>query len=119
MGIGGQGKFYFMGGIFIIFFFKERLPPSPMINSRIALKFFRPEPTYSLRFDPWRATKEGSKAINRDWVNYHACSVSYYIYVVSNLCISKNEFTKFSAKIIAGIYFSEFIYQVAIKLRFR
>ena len=55
-----------------------------------------------------RTTKEGSKVINRDWVNYHACSLSYDIYVVSNLYISKNDFTKLSAKIIASIYFSEF-----------
>ena len=42
-----------------------------------------------------RATKEGSKVINCDWVNNHACSLSYYIYVVPNLYISKNDFTKF------------------------
>ena len=57
--------------------------------------------------DPTRrcVTKEGSKVINRDWVNYHACSLSYYIYVVPNLYISKNDFTKLSAKVISSIYF--------------
>ena len=45
------------------------------------------------------ATKEGSKVINRDWVNYHACSLSYYIYVVPNLYISKDNITKLKLKI--------------------
>ena len=57
-----------------------------------------------------RATKEGSKVINRNWVNYNVCSLSYYIYVVPNLYMSKNDFMKLSAKIFASIYFSEFIY---------
>ena len=51
-----------------------------------------------------RATKEGSKVINSDWANYHACSLLYYIYAVPNLYISKNNFTKLSAKIIAGLF---------------
>ena len=38
--------------------------------------------------------------------------MSYNIYVVPNLYIGKNDFTKLSAKIIASIYFSEFIYTV-------
>ena len=47
-----------------------------------------------------RPTQERSKVINRDWVNCHACSLSYssYIYVISNLYKSKNDFTKLSAK---------------------
>ena len=57
-----------------------------------------------------RATKEGNKVIKCDWINYHACSLSYHIYVVPNLYISKNDFMKLSAKIIASIYFSELIY---------
>ena len=52
-----------------------------------------------------RANKERSKVINNDWVNYHACSLSYYIFVETNLYISKNVFTKLSTKIIASIYF--------------
>ena len=52
-----------------------------------------------------RATKERSKVINRNWVNYHACSLLYYIYVMPNLYISKNEFTKLSAESIASIFF--------------
>ena len=63
--------------------------------------------------------KEGSKVINRDWVNNHACSLSYYIYVVPNLFISKNDFTKLDTEVIASIYFSEFIHQVTIKFGFR
>ena len=53
---------------------------------------------------PPACTKAGYKVINRDWVNYHACSLSCCIYVVSNLYISKTDFTKLSAKIIARIY---------------
>ena len=55
----------------------------------------RHEPTYLLKYlcrsrhRVWgptrrRATIEGSKVNNR-WVNYHACSLSYYIYVISNI----------------------------------
>ena len=29
-----------------------------------------------------RAIKEGSKVVNRDWVNYQACSLSHNIYIV-------------------------------------
>ena len=57
-----------------------------------------------------RAIKEGSKVINRDWVNNYACSLSYNIYVVPNLFISKNDFTKLGSEVIASIYFSKFIY---------
>ena len=35
-----------------------------------------------------RETKEESKVINRDWFNYHTCSLLYYIYAVPNLYIS-------------------------------
>ena len=66
------------------------------------LEVFGPEPLLSPTRR--RATKEVSKVINRDWVNYHACSLSYYIYVVLNLYISKNDFTKLSTKIIATMY---------------
>ena len=41
-----------------------------------------------------RATKEVPEyiqVINRDWVNYHACSLSHFIYVVPTLYISKND----------------------------
>ena len=48
-----------------------------------------------------RAVKEGSKVI----VNNHACSLSYNIYVVPNLFISKNDFTKLGTEVIASIYF--------------
>ena len=52
-----------------------------------------------------RAIKERSKVINRDWVNNHACSLSYNIYVVPNLFISKNDFTKFGTEVIASNIF--------------
>ena len=66
--------------------------------------------TFLLILTRRRATKERSKVINRDWIKYYACSLSYYINVVPNLNISKNDFMKLSAKIIASIYFlSEFI----------
>ena len=55
------------------------------------------------------AVKEGSKVINRDWFNSHACSMSYNIYVVPNQFISKNDFTKLGTELIASIYLSEFI----------
>ena len=37
-------------------------------------------------------------------------AVLYYIYVVPNLHISKNDFTKLNAKIVASIYISKFSY---------
>ena len=43
--------------------------------------------------------------INRGLVNYPAHSLSDYIYVVPNLYISKNDFTKLNAKIIGSIFF--------------
>ena len=57
-----------------------------------------------------RAIKEGSKVINRDWVNNHACSLSYNIYVVPNLFISKKDFTKLGMKSLQAYIFSEFIH---------
>ena len=54
---------------------------------------------------------EESKVIKHDWDNnYHACSLSYYIYDVPNVYKSKNDFTKLIAKIVTSICFSEFIY---------
>ena len=44
MGTGGQGKFYFMGGVF--FFKKKCLPPYPMINSGIALNVHTKTPDH-------------------------------------------------------------------------
>ena len=58
------------------------------------------------------ATKERSKVINRDWIKYYACNLSYYINVVPNLNISKNDFMKLSAKIIASIYFYLNLYSI-------
>ena len=55
--------------------------------------------------------------INHDWVNYHACCLSYYIYVVPNLYRMKNGFTILSAKTIARIYFFLNLYTKSHKIR--
>ena len=53
----------------------------------LLLKVFRPEPHRDWVPTRWRAIKEGSKVFIRDYVNYHACSLSYYIYIVPKLYI--------------------------------
>ena len=41
-----------------------------------------------------RAIKEESKAANRDWVDYQACSLLQYINIIANLFIMGNYFNK-------------------------
>ena len=74
---------------------------------------------FSLSPDYLRVIKAVSKAVNLDWINNQACSLSQNIYVITHLFYNEqlsfwndeeNHFTD---------YFSEFIHQVAIKFRFR
>ena len=51
------------------------------------------------------ATKERSKVIYRDLDNYHAYSLSYYIYVVTEHYRSKNDFTELTVEVIAAYIF--------------
>ena len=57
-----------------------------------------------------------STIINLDWVNYHACSLSYYIYVVPKFYISENDFTTLSAKVIQAYIFLNLYTKVPIGL---
>ena len=47
-----------------------------------------------------RAIKEGSKVVNRDWVNHQACSLSQNIHVVSHFLWRIIIFSKLIRKII-------------------
>ena len=47
-----------------------------------------------------RAIKEGSKVVNRDWVNHQACSLSQNIHVVSHFLLRIIIFSKLIRKII-------------------
>ena len=58
----------------------------------------RIEPPQRTRLIRRRATKEGSKVINRDWANHHACSPSHHIHVACFPNTSKNDLTKLSTK---------------------
>ena len=57
-----------------------------------------------------RATKEGSKATNRDWAKHQACRLSHYIYVISNTFVTNDNFTELITKINPTYNFSEFMY---------
>ena len=48
----------------------------------------RRKPSFSLRTDPPSCIKEGSKAINHNWVNNHACSLPQNIHVLTYLFVS-------------------------------
>ena len=64
-----------------------------------------------------RAIKELNKVVNLVWISNTACSLSQNIYVIINLFITNNYLDEMMRKIIFTNYFSEFIYQVAIKFR--
>ena len=63
---------------------------------------------------PVGPTKDRASSTNQHYpklnFNNHACSLSYNIYVVPNLLISKNDFMKSGTEVIVSIYFSGFIY---------
>ena len=65
-----------------------------------------------------RAIKEVSKAVNFDWINNQTCRMSQNIYIITNLLLTNNYLSEMIGKIIFTNYFSECIYQVAIKFRF-
>ena len=54
------------------------------------------------------AIKEGSKVVNRDWVNNQVCSLSHNIHVVSGSFITNDYVPKFIRKILStNILFSK------------
>ena len=57
------------------------------------------------------------KAVNLDWINNQAYSLSQNVYVITNLLITNNYLFEMIRKIIFTNYFSEFIHQVPIKFR--
>ena len=65
MGTGGQGKFYFMGGVFF-FFLKSASRPPLMINSGIALNSVLHLPLKGQEKSPESAT-----VTNRSPTNYN------------------------------------------------
>ena len=66
-------------------------------------------PSFSLKPDVRRAVKVVSKAVNLDWINNQACSVSQNIYVITSLFITDNYLFEMIRKLIFTNYFSEFI----------
>ena len=58
-----------------------------------------------------------TKAVNLDWINNQACSLSHYIYAITNLLITNNYLLEMIRKIIFMNYFSEFIHQVVDKIQ--
>ena len=54
-----------------------------------------------------RAIKEGSKVVNRDWVNHQACTLSHNMYVVSSSFITNDIFNG-SEKSFRPKYFLNF-----------
>ena len=79
------------------------------------MKVFRPEPWLSLRPTGRCAIKQGSKVVNRDWVNNQACSLLHNIHVVSGSFITNDYFPKLIRKILSTNNFSELIHQVSVE----
>ena len=65
----------------------------------------------------WRATEEGSKVINCDWVNYLTVSLSHYVYIISNTFVTYEHFSKLIRESALLIISFEFIDQVTINFK--
>ena len=63
-----------------------------------------------------RAIKEVSKAVNADWNKNQVCRKTS---VITSVFITHNYLFEMIRNIIFTSYFSEFMHQVTIKLRFR
>ena len=48
-------------------------------------------PSFSLRPDLPSCKKEVSKAVNLDWINNQACSLSQNIYVITDVIIAESD----------------------------
>ena len=63
--------------------------------------------------------KELCKAINSDWVNHQACSLSHNIHVVSDSFVTNDYIPKMIRQISSINNFLKFVHLVAIKYKFR
>ena len=66
-----------------------------------------------------RATKEGSKAINRDWAKHQACRLPHHIHVTPNTPATNDNPSEPTRKTNPTYNFFESIHQATTKLRFR